>query len=427
MNVRIDGKGYCVSDDQIVSKIGKKPKQTTGLKKVLSTSLVCLGATYLLSDAWAWSPSGGAEQAYFNQYVYESLDYIPQTPVYNSDGSFSHWEGPTLQEQLATESNKQMGIAQNEANAVNQRNAANLTTARTNAVDGTYRSINDMKNAIQVTNGRTVINDSKVQAAGANKSDALAKLARAQAMTPDGPDSEQKQRMSNRATAGGNLDSNRDGVISKNERLAALSTRPSMRTERFINPDTGIEERKLDLNRDGNLSKNEWQSGLQEVAGTTVLDHNAMIAQRKVDDPNYTTPGVNEATYTDAKGNVSSVASLSNTGARQRELEQAQARLNVESSRPVASSANDLLAAAAKKGVGSGAVPNQVTSSSSITTRGTWGRTHSDSKTYNVASDSQRSQSSTAGRINSETIRGTQGRSLEIQSLESRVRAGLPD
>ena len=423
-------------DMKMTCVLGKKRKMKIGNTIMLGSAALLLGLT--ATESSAWSPGGGEEKEYFDRYVYESLRFRPQTPIKNWRGHITGWRGPTLQQQLAAESRRQMGNARNDANAVNRRNAANLRTATTNAVDGASRSINDMKASIRVvgegTNARASINDPRLLGLGNSQTAAANNVARAYNMVPDGPPATETARLSDRRTAGGQLDRNRDGVISKVEREAALRNRTSMKSQSFTNPKNGIQERKLDANRNGTIedyggpgSGGEWQVSLQNVAGTSMLDHNGMIAQRKVNDPTYTTPDVNESsTYTDSRGNVGTVASLNNQANFATTFNnQVTARRQEQARRPIPTTANDLLASASTRGVGSGRVPTTVTSSSRITTGGTWGRTYTDSKTYNVAQDSATSQGSTATRLNGSTTSGAGERVSQIERLESNVRGSL--
>jgi hypothetical protein len=407
---------------------------------VLKLLFVLASVSLPLSNSKAWSPASGAEQAAFNRYVYESLVYIPQTPIKDSWGNTVGWSGPTLQQQLASESNRQMNNARNQANAVNAQNQRNMTNQTVNPLDGKARSVNDMKGSIRVVgegnNKRAVITDPRVQAIGQSKAAAAQNLAEAKAMVPDGPSNQERSRLANRRTAGGQLDANQDGVITKNERLAALRNRPSMRSEKFIDPNSGIKERKLDANGNGTIenyggpgSGGEWETGLQNVAGTTVLDHNAMIAQRKIDDEDYETPKVNENnTFTDASGNVVRNDSLHNTSARARELQRTRVLAGVAAAKAEnPPTRNDLMGMAKGAGVGSGRVPNQVTSSSRVTTGGTWGRTYTDSKTYNVAADSARSQSGFAQQLGNKINEGINDAQLRALNKEAEIRRSIPN
>lgn len=419
-------------------------KKLLGINKAIfknstvHTVVYCALALTTHSSSLAWSPGAGAEQSYFTRYVYESLNYVPQTPNRNWQGQITSWNGPTLQQQLNSENSRQMNNANRDAQTVNSRNQRNQTNRVGNPVDNQSRSMNQMRGAIQTvgegTNRRAVINDPRVLSLGASQSEAAARVNQAQNMVPNGPTATQTARLSDRRTAGGQLDRNGDGVISKGEREFALSNRTSMKSQRFSNPRSGIQERKLDANGNGTIenyggvgSGGEWQVGLQNVTGATALNHNAMLAQRQIENTNYTTPDVNKSsTYTDSRGNVLPVAGLNSQENFQRQFDtQVTARRNQQASRPIPTTANDLMAAASTRGVGSGRVPTTVTSSSRVTTGGTWGRTYTDSKTYNVARDTAVSQSSTGGRLSGQSSQGVGDRVNQIRDLETEVRGSF--
>jgi hypothetical protein len=349
----------------------------------------------LTNNSHAWSPGGGEESALFNQYVTEQLVYDPPDPVYNEWGDFVGWNGPTYEQQWNAEYNRriQEGNQQQQIRQGQISQSAQQTQSMTNAIreDGTIRS-------------------PELDRQAQSESEAVQRVSEARQLQVDGPTTTEKSRMQNRATAGGRLDANRDGVIDKSEREAALATRVSMKSQQFL------DERKIDLDGDGSLDNNESKSELMNTAGVNILDHNAMIGDLKATSDYETPSSVNQnQTYVDARGQVSTVASLNNSQALQQSYAAA-----VGNSQTAATSANqnpvtrqDVFNAANTSGRNY-SMPNTVTSSSRIQTGGTWGRVHTDSKTYNVNSGATAKQNSFGGQLNGITTQDAK-RNLGIQ------------
>ena len=321
--------------------------------KVLASFYIGSMAMISSYPAQAWSPGNAEEQRYFNQYVREQLVYIPPTPVYDSLGNFSHYEGPTYEQQFQWEYDRQIAAG---------RNAANT---RSDTINNSSREVQRLQNSLA--------NDQRISDLRVKRQNAQSRVDQASRMTPDGPaQSEVTRRLSDSRTAGGQLDSDRDGKISESEMKAALAGRVSMQRTQYLN------EKKLDIDGNNEIGKTETGAGLKDVTGRNALDHDNLLDQRKAK-PNYNETGIGQGTYVDAYGNVKNKKSLNNQTALKAELAKYTAERNVAAN----SRDNDRMTA---RKLRNGDLPTTTHRHASITTTGTWGTTRNYDRSWDAGS-----------------------------------------
>ena len=313
-------------------------------KFVLTTSLAILMGCLTVINLQAWSPSNAEEQRYFNQYVREQLVYIPPTPVYNADGSFSHYDGPTYEQQYQWEYDRQLAAGRNAANS------------RANSINNSDRQVKQLESSLK--------NDKRINDLRIQKTEAEARVNAASNMQPKGPSqAEVNRRLGDTRTAGGRLDANRDGSISEAEMKTALSGRVSMQSTQYLN------ERKLDADGDNDIGGTETRQGLVDVTGNTALDHHGLLDERKAK-PNYVETGIGKGTYVDASGNVRSEAQLNNPAALKSQLSYHNTKRNMAKN----ARDNDRMTPTKLRG---GALPTTTHRYAEVRTPGTWGTTRS--------------------------------------------------
>jgi hypothetical protein len=313
-----------------------------------------IAAAFVVSSgepSQGWSPANSEEQRYFNQYVREQLVYTPPTPVYNSDGSFSHYEGPTYEQQYQWEYDRQVAAG---------KNAANTRAATEKSSSQEMRRLQNQ-----------LANDPRMPQVQQNKAKAEAELNAARQKQPDGPlRSDINRRLGDPRTAGGRLDANRDGAISESEMKAALAGRVSMQSTQYD------DEKKLDIDGNNEIGKTERGRGLVEVTGQNSLDHHGLLAQRKAK-PNYKETGIGNGTFVDANGNVQNKQSLNNPAALNAQLAHYSTRRDAAKH----SRDNDPMTPTKLR---NGQLPTTTQRHAEIKTTGTWGTTRNWDRSWNA-------------------------------------------
>ena len=336
-------------------------KQVTASRARISKVAVLILIASLVSslEVQAWSPGGGEESRLFNQLVTEQLKFIPQTPIKNRWGKTVGWRGPTYQQQWNWEYNRQIARAND---AARDRNA----------------TIQDSSRQMRRLEG-SLANDQRISDLRVKRQNAQQRVNIAQTLQPDGPTrTEVNARLGQTLTAGGQLDADKNGVISESEMKAALAGRVSMQRTQYLN------EKKLDADGDNELGKSEWQQGLMEVAGVRSLDHNQLLEEAR-QDPSFRDTKIGQGTYVDAYGKVKSNQSLNNQTALKAELAKYTAERNVAAN----SRDNDRMTA---RKLRNGDLPTTTHRHASIRTTGTWGRTRSWNGSWDAGGGINRSQ-----------------------------------
>ena len=328
------------------------------MSKTVKTILL-IGALSIPTSVLAWSPTRGEEQQLFNQYVTEMLDYKPPKAVYDNLGNFSHWDGPTYEEQWDQEYQRRMREGKNAANT------------RNNRISNSSREVQRLQQGLQ--------NDSRISDLEQRRRNAQARVNAAERIAPDGPEATAvSQRLNDSRNAGGRLDANRDGKIDDNERKAALSNRVSMQQTQYRN------EKKLDRDGNNDISRGETTSGLVQVAGQSSLDHHGLLTNRK-QKPNYRETGIGEGTYVDAHGNVGNRQSLNNPNILRGQLAQNNIR------RDGFKHSRDNNPMTASRLANGRPLPAQTHRHASITTTGTWGTTRTWNRSFDASGAANRS------------------------------------
>ena len=378
--ITIIGNGMRRGQNKIYNRlVGLLPK--TGL--IAITIVVFSG-----EPSQGWSPGNSEEQRYFNQYVREQLVYIPPTPVYDSNGDFSHYEGPTYEQQYQWEYDRQIAAGKNAANtrAATQKNSS--------------QEVKRLQNELA--------NDPRMPQVQQNKAKAEAELNAARQRQPDGPlRSEVNKRLGDPRTAGGRLDANRDGTISEAEMKAALATRVSMQSTQYD------DEKKLDTDGNNEIGKTERGRGLVEVTGQNSLDHHGLLAQRKAK-PNYKETGIGNGTFVDANGNTRTQQSLNNPAALNAQLDHYNARRDAAKY----SRDNDKMTATKLR---NGQLPTTTQRHAEIKTTGTWGTTRSWDRSWDAGGGINRNTS----QIQSQMANPNAGNNNQFYNRAQASTAGL--
>lgn len=324
--------------------------------------LIICGAVIILSipqTSLSWSPTGGEETRLFNQLVTEQLVFVPQTPIKNWRGRTVGWRGPTYQQQWNWEHKRQMDNANR---AARDRNAT-IANSR-----GQMATLKD-----------SMKDDQKIRDLKTKRAQAQARVNLAQSIEPDGPTNiEVNRRLRDPETAGGQLDANKDGVISESEMKTALASRVSMQKTQYL------DEKKLNVSGGNEITPAETRRGLMQVAGVGTLDHNKMLSDARKD-PAFKETGIGTGTYTDAKGVTRNISTLSNTSARSQELAGYTAQKNAYAN----SRDNNKMTATKLR---NGQLPTTTTRYAAITTTGTRGTTRSWNGSWDAGGGMQRGQ-----------------------------------